>query len=51
MLDEDRIMRVKDKIVPVSLHFKEGGWIGVRAIILPSAGVIGKHTIVGAGAL
>ena len=51
VLDEDRIKRVKDKIVPVSITFKEGCWIGARAIILPSAGVIGKHAVVGAGSV
>lgn len=51
ILDEDRIKRVKDKIVPVSLTFKEGCWIGARAIILPNVGVIGKHSVVGAGSV
>lgn len=51
MLDEDRIMRVKDKIVLVSLTFKEGCWIGARAIILPSTGVIGKYAVVGSGSV
>ncbi|MCF0147285.1 MAG: acyltransferase [Clostridium sp.] len=51
VLDEDRTKRVKDKIIPVSLTFKEGCWIGARAIILPSVGVIGKHAVVGAGSV
>lgn len=51
MLDEDRLNSSKDKIIPVSIRFKEGCWIGSRAIILPSVGVIGKHAVIGAGSV
>lgn len=51
VLDNDRIERPKEKIIPVSVKFEEGCWIGARAIILPSVGRIGKHAVIGAGSV
>ena len=50
-LNENRIKRTKDSIIPTSIILRKGCWVGANAIILPQVEEIGENSIVAAGAI
>ncbi len=50
-VDDQRVQRNEQDILPTKIRIGEKAWIGSRAIILPGVSCIGKNSIVGAGSV
>ena len=50
-LNETRLKRVKENIIPTKVILKRGFWVGANAILLPKVEEIGENSIIAAGAV
>jgi acetyltransferase-like isoleucine patch superfamily enzyme len=50
-LNQFRVNRPKEDIIPQKIILKKGCWIGANAIVLPQAIEIGENSVVGAGSV
>ena len=50
-INKYRLNRLDSDIIPTKIIFSKGCWVGARAIILPSVSIIGRNSIIGAGAV
>jgi len=50
-LDDTRLKRLKENIIPTKVILKRGCWVGANAVILPQIEEIGENSIIAAGAV
>jgi len=50
-LNNKRLLKLKENIVPTRIILRKGCWIGANAIILPQVGEIGENSIIAAGSV